>query len=124
MLGSLARHSFGAILLAVIIEELGLPLPIPTDLMIVFAGTAAGHSLLSRLWQTLGLTLITLAVFGVVLASLALVRRDNLLGAWWQAGGPVMVLGAVFAVAICALTAVYGRGLAIAALPAFRSRRS
>ena len=79
---------------------------------------------LSRLWQTLGLTLITLAVFGVVLASLALVRRDDLLGAWWQTGGPVMVLGAVFAVAIYALTAVYGRGLAIAALPAFRSRRS
>lgn len=42
MLGSLARHSFGAILLAVIIEELGLPLPIPSDVMIVFAGTLAG----------------------------------------------------------------------------------
>jgi hypothetical protein len=39
MLGSLARHSFVAILLVVVIEELGLPSPIPTDVMIVFAGT-------------------------------------------------------------------------------------
>ncbi len=37
-----------AILLAVVIEELGLPSPIPTDVMIVFAGTTAGGSL-SRL---------------------------------------------------------------------------
>lgn len=44
MLGSLVRHSFLAILLAVIIEELGLPMPIPTDLMIVFAGTTAAGS--------------------------------------------------------------------------------
>jgi membrane protein DedA with SNARE-associated domain len=44
MLGSLARHSFAAILLAVVIEELGLPSPVPTDLMIVFAGTTAGRS--------------------------------------------------------------------------------
>jgi membrane protein DedA with SNARE-associated domain len=33
-----------AILLAVVIEELGLPSPIPTDVMIVFAGTSAGES--------------------------------------------------------------------------------
>lgn len=44
MLTSLARHSFGAILLAVVIEELGLPLPIPTDVMIVFAGATAGRN--------------------------------------------------------------------------------
>ena len=45
MLASLARHSFGAILLAVVIEELGLPLPIPTDVLIVFTGTTAGRNL-------------------------------------------------------------------------------
>ena len=44
MLSALARHTFGAVLLAVMIEELGLPLPVPTDLMIVFAGTSAGLS--------------------------------------------------------------------------------
>jgi hypothetical protein len=33
-----------AILLAVMIEEFGIPMPIPTDLMIVFAGTTAGGS--------------------------------------------------------------------------------
>ena len=38
MLGSLARHSLVAVLLAVIVEELGIPLPIPTDLMIAYVG--------------------------------------------------------------------------------------
>ena len=42
MLSTLAKHSFMAILLAVMIEEFGIPMPIPTDLMIVFAGTTAG----------------------------------------------------------------------------------
>jgi len=44
MLGILSRHSFSAIWLAVLIEELGIPMPIPSDLLIVFAGVAAGHS--------------------------------------------------------------------------------
>jgi len=44
VLSTLVKHSFVAILLAVVIEELGLPSPIPTDLMIVFAGTTAGGS--------------------------------------------------------------------------------
>ena len=44
MLSTLARYSFLAILLAVAIEELGLPSPIPTDVLIVFAGTEAGRS--------------------------------------------------------------------------------
>lgn len=44
MLSTLVKHSFVAILLAVVIEELGLPSPIPTDVMIVFAGTTAGKS--------------------------------------------------------------------------------
>src|SRR5262249_39145860 len=45
MLGLLARHSFVAICLAVFLEELGIPMPIPTDILIVFAGVAAGPSL-------------------------------------------------------------------------------
>jgi membrane protein DedA with SNARE-associated domain len=45
MLGLLARHSFVAICLAVFLEELGIPMPIPTDILIVFAGVAAGQSL-------------------------------------------------------------------------------
>jgi membrane protein DedA with SNARE-associated domain len=44
VLSTLVKHSFVAILLAVVIEELGLPSPIPTDVLIVFAGTTAGGS--------------------------------------------------------------------------------
>lgn len=57
MLSSLARHSVGAVLVAVMIEELGLPLPIPTDFMIVFAGAAIGTSLLPLVALGLALTL-------------------------------------------------------------------
>src|SRR5262249_10565888 len=38
MMGLLDKHSLIAILLAVLLEELGIPMPIPTDLLIVFAG--------------------------------------------------------------------------------------
>ena len=48
MLGLVTRHSLIAICLAVFLEELGIPMPIPTDILIVFAGVAAGQSL-SRL---------------------------------------------------------------------------
>jgi membrane protein DedA with SNARE-associated domain len=44
MLTSLAKHSFGAILLVVIIEEVGIPLPIPSDFLVLFAGTTADSS--------------------------------------------------------------------------------
>jgi len=44
MFGLLSRHSFSAIWLAVLIEELGIPMPVPRDLLIVFAGVAAAHS--------------------------------------------------------------------------------
>ncbi|MBA2782914.1 MAG: hypothetical protein M3Q62_07955 [Actinomycetota bacterium] len=72
MLGSLARHSFGAILLAVIIEELGQPLPIPTDFMIIFAGTMADHSL-----PRLGTFYVALTLASAIGASglYAMVRR-------------------------------------------------
>jgi membrane protein DedA with SNARE-associated domain len=45
MLGLVTRHSLIAICLAVFLEELGIPMPIPTDILIVFAGVAAGQSL-------------------------------------------------------------------------------
>jgi membrane protein DedA with SNARE-associated domain len=45
MLTSLAKHSFGTILLVVLIEEVGIPLPIPSDFLVVFAGTTADRSL-------------------------------------------------------------------------------
>jgi membrane protein DedA with SNARE-associated domain len=45
MLTSLAKHSFSAILLVVIIEEVGIPLPIPSDFLVIFAGTTADRSL-------------------------------------------------------------------------------
>ena len=42
VLGLLARHGFIAICIAVIIEELGIPMPIPTDILIVTAGATGG----------------------------------------------------------------------------------
>lgn len=44
MLGLLAKHSFIAVCLAVFLEELGIPMPIPSDLLIVFAGAEAGRA--------------------------------------------------------------------------------
>ena len=74
MLNSLARHSFGAVLLAVVIEELGLPLPIPTDFMIIFAGTTADRSL-----PRLGLFYMALTAASALGASglYAMVRRGG-----------------------------------------------
>ena len=45
MLGLFDRHSYIAILLAVLLEELGVPMPIPTDLLIVLAGVKGAGSL-------------------------------------------------------------------------------
>lgn len=44
MLNLLDKHSFIAILLAVMLEELGIPMPIPTDLLIMFAGVKGADS--------------------------------------------------------------------------------
>jgi membrane protein DedA with SNARE-associated domain len=44
MIGLLERHSLIAILIAVLLEELGIPMPIPTDLLIVFAGVQVAGS--------------------------------------------------------------------------------
>ena len=74
MLGAFARHSFLAILLAVMIEELGIPMPIPTDVQIVLAGTIAGRSL-----PQLGLFFVMLSVASAIGASglYAIVRRGG-----------------------------------------------
>jgi membrane protein DedA with SNARE-associated domain len=74
VLSSLARHSFLAILLAVAIEELGLPSPIPTDVLIVFAGTTAGGSVPQLALFFVALTLAS-AVGGSGLY--AIVRRGG-----------------------------------------------
>src|SRR5262245_54673295 len=51
MIGLLDRHSFIAICIAVLLEELGIPMPIPTDLLIVFAGVrAAGEPTRFVVW--------------------------------------------------------------------------
>lgn len=70
----MARHSFLAILLAVMIEEIGLPLPIPSDVMIVFAGTTIGRSVPHLALYFVALTLAS-AVGGSVLY--AIVRRGG-----------------------------------------------
>src|SRR5262249_50668563 len=44
MMGLLDKHSLIAILIAVFLEELGIPMPIPTDLLIVFAGVKVAGS--------------------------------------------------------------------------------
>src|ERR671916_2194062 len=78
MLTSLAKHSFGAILLVVLIEEVGIPLPIPSDFLVIFAGTMADSSL-----PRLVLFCVTLTMASGVGASglYAMVRRG---------GGPVV----------------------------------
>jgi membrane protein DedA with SNARE-associated domain len=74
MLSSLVRHSFAAVLLAVIVEELGIPMPIPTDVLIVFVGTGAGLSV-----PQLGLFFVMLTVASAVGASglYVIVRRGG-----------------------------------------------
>ena len=74
MLSLLARHSFLAILLAVAIEELGVPSPIPTDVMIVFAGTTSGGSVSQLALYFVALTLAS-AIGGSGLY--AIVRRGG-----------------------------------------------
>ncbi len=72
MLDSLVRHSFVAVLLAVMVEELGVPMPIPTDVLIVFVGTGRSVS-------QLGLLYLLLAASSAVGASglYAIIRRGG-----------------------------------------------
>lgn len=71
----------------------------------------------SRLWQVLGLALLTVGVFGLFFVSTAFVRRDDAFGLWWQSGVPTVSVGIACGVAVYALTAVYGRALALAFAP-------
>src|SRR5918998_874528 len=74
MLTSLAKHSFGAILLVVLIEEVGIPLPIPSDFLVIFAGTMTDRSLPRLVLFYLALTMSS----GVGASGLyALVRRGG-----------------------------------------------
>jgi membrane protein DedA with SNARE-associated domain len=75
---------------------------------------------ISRLWQVLGLALLTSGVFGVIFASTVFVRRDEAFDFWWQTGAPTILIGIACGVAVYALTAVYGRALAIAVAPTLR----
>jgi membrane protein DedA with SNARE-associated domain len=74
MLELLEKHSFIAICLAILLEELGVPMPIPTDLLIIFAGVRAGRSL-----APLATWFVLLNIASVVGASglYAVVRRGG-----------------------------------------------
>src|SRR5215210_1163933 len=74
MLDRLAEYSFAIILLAIMVEELGIPMPIPTDVLIVFAGAEVGRSV-----PQLGLFLVIITLASAVGASglYAIVRRGG-----------------------------------------------
>lgn len=74
MMNLLSKYSFGAICLAVLVEEMGLPMPIPTDLLIVFAGASQPQSL-----QRLVLWFLALSIASATGASglYAAVRRGG-----------------------------------------------
>jgi membrane protein DedA with SNARE-associated domain len=74
MLGLLNRHSFAAICIAIFLEELGIPMPIPTDLLIIFAGVAAGHA-----WPRLALTYAAISLASALGSSIlyAIIRRGG-----------------------------------------------
>lgn len=74
MLSLLDKHSYIAILIAVLLEELGIPMPIPTDLLIVFAGVKGAGS-----YTNLGIWFVLLNIASAVGASglYAVVRRGG-----------------------------------------------
>jgi membrane protein DedA with SNARE-associated domain len=74
MLRLFAKHSLLVVCLAVMLEEAGVPLPIPTDVMIVFAGAASVRS-----FSHLVLLFLLLSVASVTGASVlyAIVRRGG-----------------------------------------------
>lgn len=85
---SLAKHSFGAILLVVMIEEVGIPLPIPSDFLVVFASTMADRSL-----PRLALFCVVLTVVSAIGAS-GLYAIVRVVGARWSnASGATCTLG-------------------------------
>ena len=73
MIGLLARHGVIAICLAVMIEELGIPSPIPTDILIVMAGAGGGT------WARFALSFVLISLSSAIGASglYAAVRRGG-----------------------------------------------
>jgi len=74
----------------------------------------------SPLWQTLGLALLALGLFGTILASAALVAREEPFEHWWKIGGPIALLGLVLEVAAYSVVTVNGRALAVSVVPTLR----
>jgi membrane protein DedA with SNARE-associated domain len=74
MWGLIARHTAIAIGLAVVLEELGLPMPIPTGQLIVTAGATG-----SRTWTSFAWWFIILSLASATGASglYAIVRRGG-----------------------------------------------
>ncbi len=73
VLGLLARHGLVTICGAIFLEELGLPLPIPTDILIVSAGATGGSAGRFVLW----FVLISLASASGASGLYAAVRRGG-----------------------------------------------
>jgi membrane protein DedA with SNARE-associated domain len=74
MFGLLAKHTFAAIIFAVLLEELGIPMPIPTDLLIIIAGVTAPNALA---WLVLWYLLLTAASTLGASGLYAIVRRGG-----------------------------------------------
>ena len=74
MLDRLAEYSLAVILLAVMVEELGIPMPIPTDVLIVFVGAMSATSVVQ-----LGQAFLMLSVVCAIGASglYAIVRHSG-----------------------------------------------
>src|ERR1051325_7386143 len=49
MMELIATHGIAAICIAIMLEEFGVPMPIPTDVLIMFAGIASGRDLSAAL---------------------------------------------------------------------------
>ncbi len=72
--------------------------------------------------QALGLVLLTLGLFGIVFASASLVVGSETFDLWWRTGGPAALLGVALGAVVYTPTTVYGRALAISAIPPLRRR--
>lgn len=78
MFDLMSRHSFVFILLAIFLEEMGIPMPIPTDIMIVFAGVEGARSTL-RLLLWFGVLNVASAIGASVLYTIV-----------WRGGRPLV----------------------------------
>ncbi len=70
--------------------------------------------------QTLGLSLLALAMLAVLFVATLLATRYESFALWWQTGGPIVVLGIVLGIVVYALTTAYGRAVATDTSPAPR----